>query len=422
MAKKSELPLPFAEPEEVGLSSERLSLIRPAMQRFIDKGMEPNFVTMVIRQGKIVHYEALGYMDIDSKEPVRKDTIYRLWSNTKPITGVAAMICVEEGLLSLDDPVSKYIPAYKNQRVRVPAGQGPMMGTPTVPVERDITVRDCLRNTTGLPTARRVPLAYMNEFGDLLTKSGLLLPVDNLTSIPIREMVDALGQLPLEAQPGTEFEYQVGFPLAGIVIETVTGKNLEEFYQEYIFKPLGMNDTSFYLDKSKLERFPSLYQPVYKSGKWELRISEKPEESEKVTGPKTYFGPGGGAHGVLSPVTDYARFGQMLLNGGELDGVRILSRKSVEIMTSSHTGDMDLGLGQPGMGFGIGIGVYMGGGSPRYRSVGTFGWGGAAGTTFFVDPKEDLIGICFTQVFGAQAIVGNTYQEDFERLVYQSLI
>jgi len=157
-------------------------------------------------------------------------------------------------------------------------------------------------------------------------------------------------------------------------------------------------------------------------GKWKLVVNEEPARSEKVVGPKSYFEAGGGGGGVLSTAVDYARFAQMLLNKGELDGVRILSRKSVELMTSSHTGDINLNMSKPGMGFGIGVGVYKGSSPPIHRSIGTFGWSGAAGTTFFVDPREDLFAICFSQVFMHEIMPGNTYQEEFERLVYESLI
>ncbi len=412
-------PLPHSEPEEVGVSSNRLARIGTDLERFIRAKRAPNFVTLVARHGKIVHYQAQGYMDFESKTPAGPDTIYRLWSNTKPITGVATMICVEDGLLTLDDPVWKYIPAFKNQRVRAPAGQGPMLGTPTVPVNRDVTIRDCLRNTTGITTARRAPLNYLTEFKDIVSKSGLLS--SPAAAANLRERLDALARLPLESQPGTQFEYQVGYPVAGVVLETVTGQTLEEFYQKRIFRPLGMKDSSFYLEKSKLGRFPTLYGPVEEHGKWKLAVNEEPSKSEKVIGPRSYFEAGGGGGGVLSTAADYARFAQMLLNKGELDGVRILSRKSVELMTSSHTGDIDV-MGRPGFGFGMGVGVYQGGGIPINRSAGTFGWGGAAGTTFFVDPREDLFAICFTQVFMHQVMPGNTYQEEFERLVYESLV
>jgi len=235
-------------------------------------------------------------------------------------------------------------------------------------------------------------------------------------------MVEALAKLPLESQPGTRFEYQVGYPVVGTVLEIVTGKTLEEFYQERIFRPLGMKDTSFYLPRNKLDRFPTLYRPVREDGGWKLSVAEVPETSEKVTGPKTHFEAGGGAGGVLSTAADYTRFAQMLLNGGELDGTRIISRKTVELMTNSHTGDVPLSIPGPGFGFGMGVGVYLGGGIPIMRSVGTYGWGGAAGTTYFADPKEDLICVCFSQVFMHQVMINNTYQEEFERLVYQSLL
>jgi CubicO group peptidase (beta-lactamase class C family) len=385
--------------------------------------MVPNLVTLVARHGKVVHYEAQGYMDFDSRKPATKDTIYRLWSNTKPITGTATMICVEDGLLNLDDPVSKYIPAFKNQVVRAEPGpgRGLPMGITTVPAVREITIRDCLRNTTGLSTARRAPLSYLNEFRDLIPKSGLLISPERPIG-SIREMVEALARLPLESQPGTQFEYQVGYPVIGTVLEIVTGKTLEEFYQERILKPLGMKDTSFYLSKNRLDRFPTLYRPVNEAGKWKLSVAEKPETSEKIIGPRTYFEAGGGAGGVLSTVADYARFAQMLLNGGELDGVRILARKTVELMTSSHTGDMVLPIPGPGFGFGMGVGVYKGGGIPIMRSIGTYGWSGMAGTTYFADPKEDLVCVCFTQVFMHEVMIDNIYQEEFERLVYQSLL
>ena len=392
---KTAWPLPFAEPEDVGVSSERLARIRPHMDRFINSEMAPNFVTLMARHGKVVHYDAQGYMDFASKKPAGLDTIYRLWSNTKPITGVATMICVEEGLLSLDDPVSKYIPAFKNQRVRMPAGQGPMTASPTVPVARDITVRDCLRNTTGLTTARQAPLSHLTEYKEAVSKAGLM--GGGGAGGNLRERLNALAQLPLDCQPGTKFEYQVGYPIAGVVLETVTGQTLQEFYSKRIFQPLGMKDSAFYLEKSKLTRFPTLYRRHRKRGKWKLVVSEEPAKSEKVTG-SGYFEAGGGGGGVLSTAADYARFAQMLLNKGELDGVRIISRKSVEMMTSSHTGGIDM-MGRAGFGFGMGVGVYNGGGIPIYRSIGTFGWGGAAGTTFFVDPKEDFFAICFSQVF-----------------------
>jgi len=426
--KTANLPLPFAEPEEVGLSSERLSLIRPALQHYIDSQIAPNLVTLVARHGKIVYFEAQGYMDMESKKPVQKDTIYRLWSNTKPITGVATMICVEEGLFTLDDPVSKFLPSFKNPVVRTlePVRQGESRGTPgmiaTIPANREITIRDCLCNTTGLATASRASVQYLTEYKHIITDPGWF-PNPMKRSEPLREAVEAQAKLPLSFHPGTVFEYHVGYPVIGVVIELATGKTLEEFYRERIFKPLGMNDCSFYLPDNKLDRFPVCYRPARSGNEWKLTIADRPETSEKVKGPKTYFEAGGGLGGVLGTISDYARLGQMLLNDGELDGVRILGRKSVEIMTSSHTADnIYIGPSGPGFGFGIGVGVYKGSTPPIMRSIGSYGWSGAAGTTFFADPKEDLLCISFTQVLMGIGMPGSTYHEEFERLVYQALV
>jgi len=238
-----------------------------------------------------------------------------------------------------------------------------------------------------------------------------------------RERVEAQAKLPLSFQPGTEFEYHIGYSVIGVIIETIVGKTLEEYYQERIFKPLGMRDTSFYLPKGKLSRFPPCYQPKRVGREWKLAIMDRPETSEKVKGPKIYFGAGGDMGGVLSTVADYARFAQMLLNGGELDGVRILGRNTVELMTSSHTGNILIPMVGHGFGFGMGVGVHTGGRwAPRIRSVGSYGWGGAAGTIYSADPKEGLLAICFTQVLTHLMMPDNTYQEDFERLVYQTLL
>ena len=423
--RNSEWPLPFTKPEEVGLSSARLARIRPALQKFIDQQRVPNFVTLVARHGKVAHFDTQGYTDFDSKKPVSKDTIFRMYSNTKPITGLATMILYEEGLLNLDDQVSKYIPAFKNPRVHASnttegAVVNPISMIATVPARRGITIRDCLRNTTGLAMPQQTPISLMREFKDVMVELGWY-PDSPPSKASFRERVEAQAKLPLSFQPGTEFEYHVGYPVIGVIIETIVGRTLEEYYQERIFNPLGMKDTSFYLPKSKLNRFPPCYQPKLEGREWKLAIVDRPETSEKVKGPKKYFGAGGDMGGILSTVGDYARFGQMLLNGGELDGVRILSRKTVELMTSSHTGNIFIPMLGHGFGFGMGVGVHTGGRwAPRIRSVGAYGWGGAAGTNFFADPKEGVLALCFTQVIGQLTMLD--FQEEFERLVYQALL
>jgi CubicO group peptidase (beta-lactamase class C family) len=418
-------PLPAARPEEVGFSEERLDLVRTGLKKYIDEKKVPNLVTLVARHGRVVHYEAQGYLDLESKTTAGKDAIFRLYSNSKPIAGVAAMICVEEGRFGLDDPVSKYIPAFRDPKVLAAGAGGPGVpfGVMIAPARREITLRDCLRNTTGLATPQHFPVALVPQFKDAIAGSGWdMMDLDKPPRRSYRETVEAHAGIPLNYEPGTEFEYHLGYPVIGVILETVTGQTLEEFYQERLFRPLGMRDTSFYLDSEKLNRFSSCYQPKFERGRWGFTIYDRAETSEKVKGPKKHYGAGGNMGGLLSTVADYARFAQMMLNGGELGGARILGRKSIEVMTSDHLGGVPCTLMGPGFGFGMGVGVYKGGGPPVMRSIGTYGWGGAAGTTFFADPKEDLIAICFTQVFGALMMPDNDYQGEFERLVYQALI
>ena len=429
----TKLPLPQVKPEEVGMSSERLAHLRPAMQRFIDQNQVPNIVTLVAREGKIVHFEAQGYADCEARKPVGKDTIFRLYSNTKPFTGVAAMILCEEGLLNLNDAVSKYIPAFQNPQVVSTTRDRPGPPENTLPARREITIRDCLANTTGLATFRKAPHWMISKFKKYIDESGwdITQSLDRPPRTSYRERVEAHAHIPLCAEPGTEYEYHVGYPVIGVIIEAITGKTLEEFFQERIFQPLGMKDTSFYLEKSKLKRFSTSYAPRYENGQWGMAVFDQAETSEKVTGPKVHFGAGGDLGGALSTVSDYTRFAYMLLNKGEFNGVRILSRKSVEIMTSDQTGGVGTDLG-PGIDFGIGVEVYNNRNKyPILRTPGTFGKGGACGTIFFADPKEKLLAICFTQKMIAMNLFrevdvpttpDHSYLEEFERLVYQALL
>lgn len=422
-------PLPYAEPEEVGLSSERLSRIKPAMQQYIHDGHAPNFVTMVVRHGKIVHYEAQGYMDIERKKPVRKDTIYRMYSNSKPIDGAAIMVCVEDGLLTLDDPISKFIPSFRNPVVRaMDAPRAQETGSaaakrmiPTVPANREVTVRDCLRNTTGFATIGNAPFQYVAAFKDLFPGGNWFVTVGPESigapaRLSLEEEMEAQAKLPLAYHPGTHFEYQVGYPVIRRILEIATGKTVGEFEDERLFKPLGMKDTMFSLPDDKLDQYSTCYRPEPADNNWKLVVHELPENSGKLVGPIT--------RGVLSSAPDFARFGQMLLNGGVLDGVRILGRKTVEIMTADHLpeGVYNTNSG-PGFGFGMGVGVYKGRVPPLMRSIGAFGWGGFGGTIMWMDPKEELLWLCFTQVLHHRTIPGvHAFLEVFERLVYQSLI
>jgi CubicO group peptidase (beta-lactamase class C family) len=428
MVKKSALAT--VKPEDAGFSKERLERIRPAMQKYIDQGMVPSIVTLVARDGKIVYHEAQGWQDREKKIPASTDTIFRLYSNSKALAGLATMILFEDGKLNLDDPVSKYIPAFKNPRVvakpeETPTdGRGMPMLFPTIPAKREVTLRDCLRNTTGFATPARSPYWFIQLYKDILPDSGW--DMESLDVPPLKsylQRAELLAKLPLNFNPGTDFLYHTGYPVLGAVLEVITGGLLEDFYQERIFKPLGMNDTSFFLDKKKAGRFSRCYIPAFENNQWVCKDYNPAATCDRARDKKQFCGAGGDLGGLLSTAADYARFGQMLLNGGELDGVRILSRKGVEIMTSSHTKNLSIPMLGAGFGYGMGLGVYTGGSPvPIMRSPGTFGWGGAAGTQFFADPKEKLMAICFTQMFMANAWPDNDYTVTFEKLVYEALI
>jgi len=408
--------LPTGDPAALGFDPERLAAIGPAMQKFVDDEKVPNLVTMVVRKGQVVHLDARGVMDFESNTPVDTGTLYRLYSNTKPIAGVATLILFEAGILTPDDPVTRFVPELKNMKVHVPGGA-------PVDVNRDITIRDCLTNTTSLMMPMSAPMSFRQQYRDALTTLGWLAGEGGRRATPSQtERMAALAQLPLADHPGKRFVYHVGFPILGAVLEAAAGQNMGDFFREQIFEPLGMNDATFYLKEGQLDRFPTCYVPKAGEGDVKLVVQEDPTTSEKNTGPQTQFGVGGDAGGVVAPIGGYARFGQMLLNSGELDGKRILGRKTVDMMRGNHTGEMLIPMTGRGFHFGLGIAVYHGEDArPLIRSRGTYGWGGAAGTTYFADPEEELMGICFTQVMQAGMMPGNNYQETFQRMVYQSL-
>ena len=424
----SDAPLPPADPQTLGFDAARLARIGPAMQAFVDDGRVPNLVTLVARRGQLVHLHACGVLDLEDDAPAGTDTLFRMWSNTKPIAGVATMILYERGLLKPDDPVAKFLPEYAEQRVYNAA-------EPMAPLaaKRGITIRDCLTNTTGLVNPATMPHFYRDQYRDALTTLGWIGEDANMLTLPKgdeknakptnRERVRAQAQLPLAAQPGKQFGYHLGYRLLSAVLEEASGQRLDAFFRDSIFAPLGMNDTGFYLQEGALSRFGASYVPREVDGTMRLVAIDKAATSEKTVGPQTEFAAGGDMGGVLCTAGDYARFGQMLLNGGELDGVRILGRKSVELMIGNHTGDMVIPMTGPGFHWGLGVAMYHGRGCfPLVRSVGTYGWGGAAGTNYFADPKEELLGVCLTQVMAHGTMPNNTYQEDFQRLVYQALV
>lgn len=411
-------PLPVGDPAKLGFDPARIAQIGPAMKQFVDDAKVPNLVTLLARKGQIVHFEAHGVLDLKSDDPVGKDSLFRMYSNTKPIAGVATLILYERGILTPDDPVARFLPEWGSQRVA--HRNEPSI---TTPVSRPMTIRDCLTHTTGLMNPMTMPVMFRQQYREQLDKMGWAWNRDPESErLPARERIRALADLPLAWNPGERFQYHVGYPILSAVLEEASGQKLDAFFRENIFEPLGMNDTDFYLKEGQLSRFGACYAPQEVDGKIQLVETENAADSEKNVGPRTEFGGGGDMGGVLCSAGDYARFGQMLLNGGELDGVRILGRKTVDLMVGNHTGDLFIPMTGHGFHWGLGVSTYHGRDRfPLIRSVGSYGWGGAAGTTYWGDPAEEMVGVCLTQVLNHGAMPGNNYQEEFQRMAYQAL-
>jgi CubicO group peptidase (beta-lactamase class C family) len=394
-------------PAEAGLAKDRLDRISEVMQKHISENRIAGAIGLIARRGKIGYFETWGMMNKDAGKPMRKDAIFRIYSMTKAVTGVATMMLYEEGKFFLNDPVSKFLPELGKMQVaaeRIDAATGKRT-VYTVPAEREMTIRDLLRHTSGLNyTGTR------DEKGAFTyNTAGVLNP-----GITIEEAVKRVAKVPLVHQPGSKWDYSISQDVLGRLIEVVSGKTLDQFFSERIFKPLGMVDSGFHVPEEKWERLATLYTP--KVDKTIQLYAGPPQESYKK--PATLFSGGGG---LVSTTMDYARFCQMLLNGGDLDGVRILSRKTVELMSADHLGEIPRAgqLLQTGYGFGLTFAVNRGvGETGAIGSQGEYNWGGAAGTRFWIDPKEEMIGIFMIQILPHTDL---TYGSEFKQLAYQSI-
>ena len=383
--------LPMVEPEAVGLSTERLSRIDKVMEAHVAQQKIAGGVTLLARHGKIAHLGAYGMMDVEAEKPMTSDTIFRIASMTKPITSVAVMMLYEEGHFRLHEPVSKFIPAFKEMQV-LPSEDAKDSAQP-VPATQQITIWNLLTHTSGLTYHWNERLGP--QYNDANITHGLIQDESNLA-----EKMKILATIPLLHQPGAEVEYGLSIDVLGYLVEVVSGMSLDTFFSERIFKPLGMKDTHFFIPESKRQRIATVYERI-ENGPI-IRKSKEPTVDGTLiystdypyNGPRTYFSGGGG---LVSTASDYARFALMMLNGGELDGVRLLSRKTVELMTVNHYAKMDVDSG-----FGLGFSVVRDESDLReVGSVGTFGWGGFFFTNFFIDPQEQMIGIFMCQLHPA---------------------
>lgn len=406
--------LQTAEPDQVGLSAKKLAKIRARLAGLVEQKRIAGGAALVARNGQVAFHEAVGYQDVDTRTPMAKDTIFRICSMTKPITSVGVMMLHEQKKLALSDPVSKYIPEFKATKVAVKKGGG----FSQVAAERPITIHHLLTHTSGLT------YGFFNReyFGDAYAKAGIS---DGLaeTEGSIGENCRKLAGVPLTHQPGSAWGYGLSADVLGRVIEVASGTTVEEFFHSRIFEPLEMKDTCFRLPKAKHDRLATIYRPVGPEKKVEklpkggVKDGARAYDATYSTAGKPYFS--GGA-GLVSTVTDYARFCQMLLNGGELGGERLLKPETVALMTKHQIGDLRPAFRSHGDRFGYGFGIVSeeakdeGLGSP-----GTFSWGGFYFTYFWVDPQEKLIGVVMCQL---QPWGGLSLWKDFRTLTYQALI
>ncbi|HLG55190.1 MAG TPA: serine hydrolase domain-containing protein [Vicinamibacterales bacterium] len=396
--------IPSGKPEDVGLSTERVKRIGETVQRHIDARDVAGAVTLVARKGRIAHFEARGMMDIDAKKPMPKDGLFRLASMSKPITGVAVMMLVEEGKIRLSDPVSRFIPEFANLKtVAVPRPGTPAPAKPgaevpfdTVPAARQITIADLLKHGSGLVSG--------GLGAGAASRLAPRAPTDTLATY-----IPRLAAVPLDFQPGTLWRYsgQAGFDVLSRVVEVVSGQTFDKFLRQRLLDPLGMKDTGFFPGEGRAPRLVTIYQSTPEG----LRPGNQ-------TVSTVYFS---GAGGMMSTAEDYLQFAQMMLNGGELNGTRYLSPRTVELMTSNHTGDMVNGqFGRPaqGMGFGLSMQVVQDPVAANLRvSKGAYGWAGGTGVSFWVEPAEQIVSIYFIQ--GGS---GGGLRQDFENAVYQSIV
>lgn len=394
-----------SKPEDVGMSSERLRRIHPLIEAHMGTGDFAGAVTAVARKGKVVHFEAHGLADAEAKKPMRTDTLFRLASMTKPVTAVAILMLVEEGKLVLSDPVSKFIPEFANPQVATwhlpndTAGAGLRL----VPATRQITIQDLLTHTSGLANGFEGPA------GDFVRKANLP------TGGSLDERVRRLATLPLNFQPGSQWEYSpaTGFDTLGRVVEILSGTTLDQFFKTRIFDPLGMRDSFFTVPPHR----QADVAVIYTKGEKGLERPQSPASAPPAAS-GSYFS---GAGGLTGSAADYLVFADMLLNGGRANGVRLLSRKSVELMTADAIGSLDL-RNYPGdqvlkgYGFGLGVRVRRNTGDNGWMgSVGDYGWAGAFGTYFWIDPKEQLVGLVMIQTRNMRL------RMEYPNLVYQAV-
>jgi CubicO group peptidase (beta-lactamase class C family) len=398
----AQAPLPSARPEQVGLSTERLGQLGQVLRQEIAKGKIPGAVALVARKGRIAYHEAFGARDPATRAPMTRDAIFRIYSMTKPVTSVAIMMLQEEGRLVLNDPVSKFLP--KLTKLQVAVEKKDASGQPTLelmPAQREITIHDLLRHTSGF--------TYGGRTTNLTVKEAYAREGVDARDLTNAELVDRLAKVPLAHQPGTAWEYSRSVDVLGRVVEVISGKSLGGFFADRIFRPLGMKDSGFSVPQAQQGRLAQAF-PIDPATGDKIALID-------VTTPPRYESGGGGA---VSTTDDYVRFAQALLNGGRLDRARLLGRTTVAFMASDHLGPISATIRRPGYTFGLGFQVRKDVGlDGQSGSIGEYGWAGAGGTYFWVDPKEQVVAILMTQAPGPSRVY---YRQLFKELVQQAIV
>jgi CubicO group peptidase (beta-lactamase class C family) len=388
-----------ASPESVGLSSAGLERATAALQAHIDAGDVAGVVAAVARDGKLVYFEALGQRDLQTRDPMPQDALFRLYSMTRSITSTAAMILWEEGKFQLDDPIATYLPQFADQRVFVDAGAPDMSQTRAR--RGDITVRHLLTHTSGIGS-RSSPIYRAERV--------------RLRSITLPQMVDNAARVPLFEDPGTRFRYGISTTMLGRLIEIWSGMPLEQFLDERVFEPLGLRDTVFWADRDRADRLATVYRRDNASGALNPHAIEEIPFTEQPTLIE-------GGVGLLSSTMDFLRFSQMFLNKGELSGTRVLRPETVEMMTRNHIPDSVLPLGtrgyMAGSGWGLGFNVVLDSSAYTFPvGEGEYWWDGSAGTRFSIDPEHGIITVIMAQVSPSR---GDGFREEFKKLVYDAI-
>ena len=389
------------------MSSARLLRLDQRLQRYVERREVAGVVALVARRGQVVYHRCFGLRDVESQAPMTRDTIFRIASMTKPIASVALMQLWEQGHFQLRDPISDFLPEFAAMKVAVPPADGEYLSAPFKPVEaaRPITFQHVLTHTAGLA----------NRYRGLTQPLYQELRGRRRPDWTVGDYVSELAHLPLNFHPGDRWEYGPATDVVGRLVEVISDQSLDDYLADHIFGPLDMVDTHFYLPESKLPRFAASYEPD-QDGR--IVLADAPTaQSSYVRQPHRFFS---GAGGLVSTGRDYLRFQQMMLNGGELDGHRILGPRTVRLMTANHIGDKETWLRGPGYGFGLGYGVVTDlGQSALPASVGSYFWGGAFCTLSWVDPQDDLVGVLMTQV---RPYTHLNIRPDFQTLTYQAIV